>query len=89
MALLVAASAYVPEPAWAAEVKVGDGIKCPTNVAACVRRAQIRCPVNVVFIADPKTQLGFRVYPKGAPITEKVFHGRPAYVVCGKHKKSK
>jgi hypothetical protein len=87
IALLLIAS-FHPARVWSSEPKPGDGIKCPTNVAACVKRAQKRCPVNVVFIADRNTELGFSVYPKGAPITEKAFRGRPAYVVCGKQKKS-
>jgi hypothetical protein len=40
--------------------------------------------VNVTFIADRSTQLGFKVYPDGAPITEEAIKDRPMLVVCGK-----
>ena len=57
-------------------------IKCKTNVVACLKKAFKRCPKNVTFIQDRKTELGFVVLPRGTPLTEATIRGRPTYTVC-------
>ena len=57
-------------------------IKCSSNVVACLKEAFQRCPKNVTYIADRSAKIGFRVLPRGTPITKENIKGRPTYTVC-------
>ncbi|MGV3548609.1 hypothetical protein [Rhizobium sp.] len=59
-----------------------SGIKCKTNVVACLKKAFKRCPKNVTFIQDRNMKLGMQVLPRGTPLTEANIKGRPTYTVC-------
>jgi hypothetical protein len=56
--------------------------KCSKNVVACVQIAHRKCPKNVTFIGDHDTDLGFKVFPKGLPVTAKTTKNRPMLVIC-------
>ena len=61
---------------------VSREIKCSTNVLLCLKKAFKRCPKNVTFIGDRKSKAGFRVLPRGTPLTEENIRNRPTYTVC-------
>jgi hypothetical protein len=56
--------------------------KCSKNVVACVQKAHRKCPKNVTFVGDHDTDLGFKVFPKGLPVTAKTTKNRPMLVIC-------